>query len=136
MVFLFSSSVVSPPAVLFMGKDKFENEDLIKYTGTDDVIWFHVDKLSSAHVYLRLPESTDGNAFNGIISEELLQDCCQLVKANSIEGNKRDILNIVYTPSSNLLKRKSMEVGQVSFKKDTMIKKALGELQFYLNSWE
>ncbi|RLN66767.1 hypothetical protein BBJ29_000055 [Phytophthora kernoviae] len=37
-----------------MGKDKFENEDLIRYGFLED-IWFHVDDLSSAHVYLRLP---------------------------------------------------------------------------------
>lgn len=43
---------------------------------------FHVDKLSSAHVYVRLPE---GQTWDDI-TEELLEDCCQLVKANSIEG--------------------------------------------------
>ena len=35
---------------------KCPDEDLIKYAWPQDV-WFHVDKLSSAHVYLRLPES-------------------------------------------------------------------------------
>ena len=35
-----------------MGKDKYENEDLIKY-GLPEDVWFHVDDLSSAHVYLR-----------------------------------------------------------------------------------
>jgi predicted ribosome quality control (RQC) complex YloA/Tae2 family protein len=41
-----------------MGKDKHENEDLIKY-GLDDDVWFHVDNLSSAHVYLRLNTGED-----------------------------------------------------------------------------
>ena len=36
-----------------MGRDKHENEDLIKWGWPEDV-WFHVDKVSSAHVYLRL----------------------------------------------------------------------------------
>jgi len=36
-----------------MGRDKYENEDLIKYMWPEDV-WFHVDDLSSAHVYLRM----------------------------------------------------------------------------------
>jgi hypothetical protein len=40
---------------LYVGKDKFENEDLIKYGWPED-IWFHVDNLSSPHVYVRLPE--------------------------------------------------------------------------------
>ena len=37
------------------GLDKYENEDLIANALPHD-IWFHVDALSSAHVYLRLPE--------------------------------------------------------------------------------
>ena len=40
--------------LVYMGKDKFENEKLIEYGWPEDV-WFHVDDLSSAHVYLRLP---------------------------------------------------------------------------------
>jgi phospholipase C len=41
--------------LLAQGLDKYENEDLIKYALPQDV-WFHVDALSSAHVYLRMPE--------------------------------------------------------------------------------
>ncbi len=66
-----------------MGKDKYENEDLIKYGWPEDV-WFHVDDLSSAHVYLRMkPGMTLDD-----ISEELLLECASLVKANSIQGCK------------------------------------------------
>lgn len=43
---------------------------------------FHVDDLSSAHVYLRLPEG----ATLDDIPADTLEDCCQLVKANSIQG--------------------------------------------------
>ena len=43
---------------------------------------FHVDNLSSAHVYVRL---RDGETWDNI-PEELLEDCAQLTKANSIEG--------------------------------------------------
>ena len=39
--------------VIYVGRDKVENEDLIKY-GLEHDVWFHVDKLSSAHVYLRM----------------------------------------------------------------------------------
>jgi predicted ribosome quality control (RQC) complex YloA/Tae2 family protein len=39
--------------IIYKGKDKYENEDLIKY-GWEEDVWFHVDDLSSAHVYLRL----------------------------------------------------------------------------------
>ncbi len=46
------------------------------------VTQFHVDKLSSAHIYLRL---RDGETWDNI-PEELLTDLAQLTKANSIEG--------------------------------------------------
>lgn len=85
---------------IYMGKDKVEStsrspvhmidihsyrsdEDLIKYAWPQDV-WFHVDKLSSAHVYLRMPEGMTWEA----IPQALLADCAQLVKANSIEGKQ------------------------------------------------
>ncbi|KAL0960568.1 hypothetical protein HGRIS_005605 [Hohenbuehelia grisea] len=97
MVLFFTSTAVSPSAIIYMGKDKVENEDLIKYAWPQDV-WFHVDKLSSAHVYLRMPEGMAWEA----IPEVLLNDCAQLVKANSIEGNKKDNLTIIYTPGDNL----------------------------------
>lgn len=47
--------LVLPPDghMMYMGKDKYENEDLIRYGFPEDV-WFHVDNLSSAHVYLRM----------------------------------------------------------------------------------
>ena len=53
------------------------------------------------------------------IPADTLEDCCQLVKANSIQGNKVDNLSIVYTPVSNLKKTVSMEVGQVQTKSTT-----------------
>lgn len=50
------------------------------------------------------------------MNQDLLVDCAQLTKANSIEGNKKDNVTIVYTPWSNLKKDGSMAVGQVGFK--------------------
>lgn len=99
-----------------MGKDKYENEELIKYGFPED-IWFHVDDLSSAHVYLRL---LDDEEFEDI-PKQALDECCQLVKQNSIEGSKRDSVNIVYTPCTNLLKNSGMEIGEVGFKEKTMV---------------
>ncbi|KAF7974294.1 hypothetical protein HWV62_12438 [Athelia sp. TMB] len=101
-----------------MGKDKVENEDLIRYAWPQDV-WFHVDKLSSAHVYLRMPPSMTWDQIPG----SLLADCAQLVKANSIEGNKKDNLTIIYTPGDNLKKSGDMAVGQVSFHSDKKVKR-------------
>ena len=44
MVFYFTSK---SGTVMYMGRDKYENEDLIKHSLPHDV-WFHVDNLSSA----------------------------------------------------------------------------------------
>lgn len=51
MVFYYTSRCGD--YLIYMGKDKFENESLIRY-GLPEDVWFHVDNLSSAHVYLRL----------------------------------------------------------------------------------
>ncbi|KAI8818031.1 uncharacterized protein EV422DRAFT_203294 [Fimicolochytrium jonesii] len=118
MVLYFTSNVVSPSANIYMGKDKYENEELIKYGWPEDV-WFHVDKLSSAHVYLRLER---GQTWEDI-PEALLDDLAQLTKANSIEGNKKNNLTIIYTPWSNLKKSGGMETGQVTFFKNNLVKR-------------
>jgi len=57
------------------------------------------------------------------IPETLLTDCAQLVKANSIEGNKKDNLTVIYTPADNLKKTGDMAVGQVSFHSDKKVKR-------------
>ena len=118
MVFFYESSVVSPPALIYMGRDKYENDDMLKYGYDENAIWFHVDSLSSAHVYLRLqPDWTFDR-----IPAEVLTDCCQLVKYNSIEGNKKNNVKIVYTPWTNLKKEGGHDVGQVSFHSTKMCK--------------
>jgi hypothetical protein len=57
------------------------------------------------------------------IPEELLMDCAQLTKANSIEGNKKDNITVIYTPWSNLKKDGSMATGQVGFKDNKKVKR-------------
>mmetsp|Transcript_2975 Transcript_2975/g.5239 ORF Transcript_2975/g.5239 Transcript_2975/m.5239 type:complete len:208 (-) Transcript_2975:554-1177(-) len=115
MVFYFK--VCEEEYVVYMGKDKYENEELIKHAFPCDV-WFHVDKLSSAHVYLRLRE----NETLDDVSDDVIEDLAQLTKYNSIEGNKRNHIAIVYTMASNLKKTGDMEVGQVSFKNTKEVK--------------
>uniref|UniRef100_A0A183GEY7 Coiled-coil domain-containing protein 25 n=1 Tax=Heligmosomoides polygyrus TaxID=6339 RepID=A0A183GEY7_HELPZ len=117
MVIKFTSNVVDPPALLYMGVDKYENEELIKYGWPEDV-WFHVDKVSSAHVYLRLPKGMTIDT----IPQELVDDCCQLVKANSIDGNKMNDVGIVYTMWENLKKTGDMAVGQIGFHDNKKVK--------------
>ena len=84
-----------------------------------------MDNLSSAHVYLRLPnpETEPWTA----IPQELLTDCAQLTKANSIDGNKKDNIIVIYTPWSNLKKTGDMATGQVGFKDQKLVKKVYVE---------
>uniref|UniRef100_A0A452RK76 Coiled-coil domain-containing protein 25 n=1 Tax=Ursus americanus TaxID=9643 RepID=A0A452RK76_URSAM len=74
---LVNSSVYT----IYMGKDKYESKGW-----PSDLVFilcrFHVDKLSSAHVYLRLHK---GEKIEDI-PKEVLMDCAHLVKANSIQG--------------------------------------------------
>ncbi|XP_042636606.1 coiled-coil domain-containing protein 25 [Orycteropus afer afer] len=106
-----SSAQESPP------HRQDHDEDLIKYGWPEDV-WFHVDKLSSAHVYLRLHK---GEKIEDI-PKEVLMDCAHLVKANSIQGCKMNNVNVVYTPWSNLKKTADMDVGQIGFHRQKDVK--------------
>ncbi|ORX58696.1 DUF814-domain-containing protein [Hesseltinella vesiculosa] len=108
--------------MIYMGKDKFENEDLIKYGYPEDT-WFHADKLSSAHVYVRL---NPGQTWNDI-PEKVIEDCAQLTKANSIQGNKLNNVTIIYTPWSNLKKTPGMETGQVTFHNHKLVRRVYVE---------
>lgn len=62
----------------------------------------------------------------------MIIDCAQLTKANSIDGNKRDNITIIYTPWANLKKTKGMADGEVSFKNSKKVKKI--HVQFRENS--
>jgi len=101
-----------------MGRDKFENEELIRYGWPEDV-WFHVDDLSSAHVYLRLKKGQTPKD----IPPDVLEDCAQIVKANSIQGSKQDNVTVIYTLWSNLKKSGDMEIGQVGFHDEKQVYK-------------
>ncbi|EPS65986.1 hypothetical protein M569_08789 [Genlisea aurea] len=103
MVFYFKARPEAGDYTIFMGLDKYENEELIKYGFPED-IWFHVDKMSSAHVYLRLPK---GQTIDDIP-----------------EGNKVNNVDVVYTPWQNLKKTASMDVGQVGFHSSKMVRTA------------
>ena len=92
---------------------QFLDEELIKWGWPEDV-WFHVDKVSSAHVYLRLKS---GQTIDDV-PQAVIEDAAQLVKANSIQGNKMNDIDVVYTMWSNLKKTDSMDVGEVFFFKD------------------
>jgi hypothetical protein len=132
MVFFFQSVQTDANGeeqkyILYMGLDKFENEELIRYSLPQDV-WFHVDNYSSAHVYLRMPPPRDDDEKRSeegrvdmtieTIPDGLMMDICQLCKQNSIKGCKLNNLKIVYTLASNLKKERGMVEGQVGFHKE------------------
>ena len=75
-MFFFTSHATSPPSLIYMGKDKHENEELIKYGWPED-LWFHVSKHSSAHVYLRCQK---GEAIDEV-PDEIIAECAQLREA-------------------------------------------------------
>jgi predicted ribosome quality control (RQC) complex YloA/Tae2 family protein len=118
MVFFFVCAS-DPNVIIYMGKDKYENEELIKYAWADTDIWFHVDSLSSAHVYLRHKEPP---ASYDAIADEVIQECAQLTKANSIEGCKKHSVGINYTWARNLKKTIGMEVGAVTFHNNKQVR--------------
>ncbi|KAM0684373.1 hypothetical protein MDAP_000141 [Mitosporidium daphniae] len=118
-MYQFVSNATNPPSIIYIGKDKYENDQLIKHGYGENDVWFHVDRLSSAHLYLKL---IPGFAWDNL-PQELLIDCSQLVKANSIEGNKKNNVDILYTPWNNLKKTQGMEVGEVAFHKPNQVKR-------------
>jgi len=120
MVFYFtcqSRPDLAEKYIIYMGRDKFENEDLIRYGWPED-LWFHVDDLSSAHVYLRLPR---GETFESV-PPEVVEECASLVKHNSIKGCKLSEVRIVYTPWENLKKTSDMVVGQIGYHNSKNVK--------------
>ena len=76
--------------------------------------------MSSAHVYLRMKEPITSY---DQLPEKAVEECSQLTKENSIEGCKKKGVTIIYTWASNLLKEDGMEVGAVSFKNHSLVKK-------------
>ena len=116
----FYSTVVDPPAILLMGTDKYENDHLISQA-TERVLFFHVDNLPSAHVYLQL-EADEGLED---VSQALLHDAAQLCKANSSQGNKLANVVVMYTLGSNLRKDRHMKAGEVGFVKERDVRKIL-----------
>ena len=110
--------------VCYVGRDKHENERLIQYGWPGDV-WFHVDGLSSAHVYFRLNYAVasshhpdlplDGAIPLDCLPDNAVNDMMQIVKHNSIQGCKLASCKIVYTPHANLKKNFDMEAGSVTY---------------------
>lgn len=108
---------------IYMGKDKFENDPLIKKSNSKN-LWFHVDKFSSAHLYIQMSPELQEVDFQLLeLPEDLLTQIGQLTKANSIKANKLNNITIIYTPVDNLHTDGSMDTGTVTFKNPQKIKR-------------
>lgn len=70
--------------------------------------------MSSLDVIFIIHKYSQGQVIDDIPAA-ILEDAAQLVKANSIQGNKMNNIDVVYTMWSNLKKTAGMEVGQVGF---------------------
>merc|ERR1711957_214632 len=53
------------------------------------------------------------------VPADIIQEMCQLTKANSTEGCKASQVDIVYTPYLNLKKSERMDTGSVGFKDES-----------------
>lgn len=116
------SSLACPGVQIYIGFDKYENEDLIRYAWPGD-LWFHVDKHSSAHVYLRPPA---GSALSlDSLPPELVREAAQLTKENSIEGCKLSNVVVIYTPADNLRKDGTMDTGTVGFRAPKLVRRTM-----------
>lgn len=108
---------------IYMGKDKIENDPLIRKSHPKN-LWFHVDKHSSAHLYLKLDFDQQNKKFEDLkLDDDLLMQIAQLTKANSIKANKLNNITIIYTPVDNLRSDGLMDIGTVTFVNPQKIKR-------------
>lgn len=123
MVYFFKAAVASEyddfgqgeEHIIYMGRDKIENDPLIRKSHPKN-LWFHVDKHSSAHLYLQLDTEQQKTRFEDLkLDESLLAQLGQLTKANSIKANKLNNITIIYTPVDNLHTDGLMDTGTVTF---------------------
>lgn len=123
--FAIDSDDKGEETIIYMGKDKFENEHLLKHSHPKN-IWFHVDNHSSAHLYLQLSNEDQLVTFDSLkINESILKQIAQLTKANSIKANKLNNITIIYTPVDNLYTDGSMDAGTVTFHNPKKVKRVL-----------
>lgn len=109
--------------IIYMGKDKYENDPLIRKSHPKN-LWFHVDKHSSAHLYLQLSSEQQRTNFDKLkVDEDLLMQIAQLTKANSIKANKLNNITIIYTPVENLKTDGLMDTGTVTFVNPQKVKR-------------
>jgi predicted ribosome quality control (RQC) complex YloA/Tae2 family protein len=96
-----------------MGKDKYENEELIKHAFPLD-IWFHVDNQPSCHVILNNDDKVKLND----IPRQVLKRAAYLCKINS-SAKTQPKCDVIYAPISAITK--TQIVGQVTVSSTTKL---------------
>ncbi|TKR82869.1 hypothetical protein L596_016543 [Steinernema carpocapsae] len=143
MVRKFYSNVVSPPALLYMGRDKVENEELIRWGWPEDV-WFHVDNLRRPtstfgyhkdrrlKMYRRNSSRTAPSSSRPTVSRRhgrRDQTTGSVADRRSngfqtiLHGCKMNEVGVCYTMWENLRKTGEMDVGQIGFHSDKAVKR-------------
>ena len=122
---------------IYMGIDRDENELMLKYGCNRDLV-FHVDKLSSAHLYLRTSNDIDDKLFKKIeyesdfekyldIPQHIIEQCLQLTKLNSSQAKKLDRVYIFVTPWYNIMQKNyimsALPNGTFMTRKNNLIKR-------------
>lgn len=117
-MYVYESRHEDKSVCLLMGKDKYENDLMIKLFYKEmNAVWFHVNNYSSSHVYMLLKDSIKSDVkLLDYVTQHHINDAMQLCKSNSVAGNKLQQVEIVSTPFINLKKSGDMDPGQVSFK--------------------
>ncbi|OEJ88800.1 Protein JLP2 [Hanseniaspora uvarum] len=117
-MYVYESTHDDKTFCLLMGKDKYENDLMIKLFYKEmNAVWFHVNNYSSSHVYMLLKSPIKSDVkLSDLVSHQHINDAMQLCKSNSVAGNKLQQVEIVSTPFTNLKKSGDMDPGQVSFK--------------------
>ena len=112
----YKDSLTNQVYTLHYGRNAHENWELFDAAEPDD-LWFHIDDLPSAHVYLEVSKEDPSDAAIEFAAKLVLT---RTPKAGSVKGKKsitiinlgspsssRLIAKVVYCPRSNLAKGKS-----------------------------
>lgn len=104
--------------VIRIGADMKENWDLIDESEGDD-LWFHLDGVPSAHVFLSYPKNRKIMRVDDYSEGDVLA-CAQLCKSKAKkEYRQRNRIRVVYTVVSNLNKR-GCSTGSVRIRDESL----------------
>ncbi len=102
-------TIVSDDYIIYIGKDKYENWQLIDQAFDEDY-WFHLNEYPSCHIILHIVNTniiTNKKSLN-----KILKLCALECKKNSKYNNQKN-LSICYTKIKNI--QKGENIGSVIY---------------------